>query len=56
MKAATLALFLLAGCATSGRHDDASPPVGHADRVLHGAAPLAAPPPDVGNAEDPKTS
>jgi hypothetical protein len=56
VKAATLALLLLTGCAGAGRGGDAEPPIGHAARAYHGAEPLAAPPSDAGQAEDPKAS
>ncbi|USI72267.1 hypothetical protein [Sphingomonas morindae] len=47
-------LLLLAGCASGpGRGGEAGPPVGAAARARHGADPMARPPANVGEAEDP---
>ncbi len=56
MKRLTVAAIVLAlaGCAASpGRGGGEGAIVGAQARVRHGADPVAAPPADVGNAEDP---
>ncbi len=52
--AAIAMLLVLAACATSpGRGGDAGAIIGAQARARHGADPVATPPADVGNAEDP---
>jgi hypothetical protein len=52
--AAIAACAVLAACATGpGRGGDAGPVMGAQARKAHGADPVAAPPADVGNSEDP---